>query len=80
MPTCVGNIKTLVRTDRHALYLGGDETHRRRDVQHLHRIGQPVMREPERTEAGIPNGQHLINDFEDLFRHAGGLGKLRVDE
>ena len=37
-----------VRPDRHALRVRRDVTHDRGDLQHLHRVGQPVMRKPQR--------------------------------
>jgi len=50
-----------VRADRHALGMRGDIAHQRRDLQHLQRVGQPVMRQPQRGEAGVARGTHLLD-------------------
>ncbi len=67
-------------TDDHALRFGCQKRHRRHDLQHLHRLGQPVMREPERLEAGIARDSHLLNKRRDLRRHIHLFRILRVDE
>jgi len=57
-----------------------DIGHYRRDLQHLHRMGQPVMREPQRPEAGITRRAHLHGKFRDAFSQVETFGELRVDE
>jgi hypothetical protein len=49
-------------------------------MQHLHRMGQPVMREPERRKAGIPRHTHLCDHLRDALREIETLRELRVDE
>src|SRR5690348_3973276 len=69
-----------IRPDRHALRVCRNVAHDRRDLQHLHRMGQPVMREPEGGESGITRRAHLSDHFRDAFREVEALRELRVDE
>ena len=69
-----------VRPDRHALRVRRHTTHDRRDLQHLHRIGQPVMREPERRKPGVTSRAHLRDHLGDALREFEAFRELRVDE
>jgi hypothetical protein len=65
---------------RHTLCVRRDVAHDRRNLKHLHRMGQPVMREPERREPGITRRAHLRDHLGDAFRKVEARRKLRVDE
>jgi hypothetical protein len=69
-----------IRPDRHALRVSRDVPHNRGDLQHLQRVGQPVVREPKGGEPGLPRRVHLRNHLRDTFGKVEALGKLRVDE
>jgi hypothetical protein len=49
-------------------------------AQHLHRVGKPVMREPQRCEPGIARRAHLRHNFRDAASQIEAFRELRVDE
>ena len=63
-----------------AFGVGRDMAHDRCDLQHLHRMGQPVMREPERGKAGLARGAHLRDHLRDALRQVEALGELGIDK
>ena len=69
-----------IRPDCHALRVCRDVAHDWRDLQHLHRMGQPVVREPEGRETGITRRAHLRDHLRDAFGEIEALRELRVDE
>jgi len=69
-----------VGADRHPLSMGCHISHHGRDLQHLHRLGQPVMREPEGCKTGLSRCMHLRKHLRDAFGNVEALGKLLVDE
>src|SRR6516165_4798225 len=69
-----------VRPDRHALRVCRNVAHERRDLQHLYRMSQPVMREPEGGESRVARRAHLRDHLRDAFHEAIALRELRVDE
>ncbi len=69
-----------IRPDRHALRMCRDIAHDGRDLQHLHRMGQPVMREPKGRETGVTRRAHLCDHLRDAFREVEACRELRVDE
>src|ERR1700747_1519549 len=50
------------------------------DLQHLHRMGQPVMREPERRKSSLTRRAHLLDHLPDALSEVEPLGKLRIDK
>jgi hypothetical protein len=57
-----------------------DIAHDRGDLHHLHRMGQPMVREPQRRKAGVARRPHLLDDLRNALRDIEALGELRVDE
>jgi hypothetical protein len=58
----------------------GDIAHHRRDLQHLHRMGQPMMRKPQRSKPCIARRPNLLDDLRDMLGDVEAFRKLRVDE
>jgi hypothetical protein len=50
------------------------------DLQHLHRVGQPMVREPQRGISGVARHAHLFHQQRDLRRDIGIFRPLRIDE
>jgi hypothetical protein len=69
-----------VRADRHALGMGREPAHDRAQLQHLERMRQPMMRQPQRGEARFARRPHLRCEFGDAGDEIDALRELRVDE
>jgi len=51
-----------------------DIAHDRGDLHHLHRMGQPMVREPQRRKAGVARRPHLLDDLRNALRDIEALG------
>src|ERR1700751_378479 len=69
-----------IRPNPHPGRVRRDVAHNRRNLQHLHRMSQPVMREPEGRESGVMRRAHLLYHLGDALREVEALRELRVDE
>jgi len=56
-----------IRANRHTLRVRRHVAHDRRDLQHLHWLGQPMMREPEGRKSRVPRRAHLRDHLRDAF-------------
>jgi hypothetical protein len=69
-----------IRPDRHALRVGGNVAYDRRDLQHLHRVRQPVVREPEGRKTSVACHAHLLDHLRDTVSEVEAFWELGIDK